>query len=219
MYLSDDAQQYLRATGPAHDEIQAEMAAYAHQHDFPIVGPDAGGLLRALACARQAQSVFEFGSGFGYSAYWFLEGMPASGDIVLTEIDDDELAMAEQFFDRAGFADRATFEYGDAMDYIDDYEGPFDVVFLDHQKERYAAAFEKIREKLPVGGVVVADNIMRGPIDMTDLLAYFADGDPLPDDASMQGIAEYVDTVRADEAFDTTVVPVGSGLTVTTRTD
>jgi predicted O-methyltransferase YrrM len=219
MYLSDTAQQYLRATGPTHDEIQAEMAAFADENDFPIIGPDAGGVLRGLTAATQARRLFEFGSGFGYSAYWFLEGMPDDGEIILTEFDEDELAMAEEFFDRAGLSARATFEYGDAMETIERYDGPFDVVLIDHQKHRYADAFEAVEDDLPAGAVVVADNVMRGPIDIDALLEYFETGAPLPDDENVRGIATYLDTVRATDDFQTTVLPVGSGLAMTTRVE
>ena len=219
MYLSETARRYLRATGPTHDEIQTEMAEFASEEGFPIIGPDAGGLLRTLATTTQAERIFEFGSGFGYSAYWFVQGMPDGGEVVLTEFDEDELAMAEDFFERAGLTDRAHFEYGDAMESIREYDGPFDVVLIDHQKERYADAFEAIREDVSVGGVVVADNMMRGPVDLEDLLGYFEGGEPLPDDASTQGVAEYVETVQSAAGFHTTLVPVGSGLALTTRTE
>lgn len=219
MYLSETAKRYLRATGPTHDEIHDEMATFAEENDFPIIGPDAGGLLRTLTATTRAERVFEFGSGFGYSAYWFLQGMPEHGEIVLTEFDDDELAMAEAFFERAGVTDCATFEYGDAMETIQHYDGPFDVVLIDHQKHRYADAFEEIVDDLPVGSVVIADNMMRGPLHIDDLLAYFESGDPLPDDENVQGVAEYVETVRGADEFQTTLVPVGSGLAVTTRVE
>jgi len=219
MALTVQAQRFLRATGPTHDEIQQEMAKYADEHGFPIIGPDAGGVLRALTCTTRAETVFEFGSGFGYSAYWFLQGMPADGEIVLTEFDADELAMGEDFFERAGLADRATFEHGDAMEIVEQYDGPFDVVLIDHQKERYADAFEKIRDRLPVGSVVVADNMMRGPVDFEALLGYFESGQSLPDDESTRGVAEYIDTVRGDDAFQTTLLPVGSGIAIMTRVE
>ncbi|MFC7072743.1 O-methyltransferase [Halovenus rubra] len=219
MYLTETAQRYLRATGPEHDEIQADMAGVADEEGFPIIGPDAGGLLRTLAAMTRATSVFEFGSGFGYSAYWFLQGMPADGEIVLTEFDTDELTMAEEFFKRAGLTERAHFEDGDAMETINEYDGPFDVVLIDHQKERYADAFNAVREDLRVGSVVVADNLMRGPIDIEDLLAYFESGEALPDNKSMHGVADYVETVRATSGFQTTVVPVGSGLSLTVRVE
>lgn len=103
------------------------------------------------------------------------------------------------------------------MDIVDDYAGPFDVTLIDHQKRRFVDAFEAVRGKVPVGGVVVADNVMHGPFDLGDLVAYFEGGVDLPADEQVRGIAEYVAHVRDAEAFDTVILPVGNGLAVTTR--
>lgn len=216
---SDVLQRYIRATGASHSEIQAEMAAYADEHEFPIIGPDAGAVLRLLARVTDAETVFEFGSGFGYSATWFLAG--GADEVVLTEIDVDELDMARDFLDRAGDAERAQFEHGDALDAVEDYDGPFDVVLIDHDKARYAKGFDLVREKVPEGGVVVADNMTKGPVDIDVLADYFADGEPLPDDVDepLAGIVEYVEHVRADPAFESFVLPVGSGLCLSTRVE
>ncbi len=62
--------------------------------------------------------------------------------IVLTEIDADELEEAREFLDRGGFTDRAAFEHGDAIETVENYDGPFDVVLVDNEKHRYAEAFE-----------------------------------------------------------------------------
>lgn len=216
--LPDDLARFVRATGPAHDEIQAEMADYADERGFPIVGPEVGGTLRLLARLTDARRVFEFGSGFGYSAYWFLRGMNG-GEVVLTEVDADELAMAREFFERAGVADRASFEEGDAIDIVDDYDGPFDLVLVDNEKHRYVEAFEAVREKVPVGGVVVADNVMAGPVDFEVLLAHVDGGEVGDVDDATRGIVDYLDTVRDDEAFETVVLPLGEGVAVSTRVD
>lgn len=210
--VDTETRAFLRAVSPAHDEIQQEMAAYADDHGFPIIGAEAGGLLRSVARTADAQRVFEFGSGFGYSAYWFLQGMPADGEIVLTEFDADELEMAEEFFERAGLHDRARFEHGDAMTAVTRHDGPFDVVLIDHQKASYPDAFAAIRGKLPVGSVVVADNIMRSSV-----MQYFGADADLPDDDSARGLIEYVETVRSDEDFHTTILPIGNGLALSTR--
>jgi predicted O-methyltransferase YrrM len=58
---------------------------------------------------------------------------------------------------------------------------------------------------------------MSGAVDFRDILPHLESGEPLPDDENTQGIAEYVETVRADEDFHTVVLPVGSGLAVSTR--
>lgn len=212
MSHSGDVDSFLSVTGPESDEILREMERYASEREFPIIGPHSGGLLRALASMTDATDVFEFGSGFGYSAYWLLRGMSEEGTVVLTELDGDDIALAEELFEKAGVADRAIFERGDAMDVVDRYEGPFDVVLIDHQKETYPAAFEKVRSKVAVGGVVAADNVMREPV-----VEHIATGGELQDDESTRGLVEYLDAVRAADDFDTVVLPVGKGVSLTVR--
>ncbi|SHH22156.1 O-methyltransferase [Halobaculum gomorrense] len=227
MVLSDDIARFVRATGPEHTDVQARMAAFADEHDFPNIGPESGAVLRLLARLTDAETVFEFGSGFGYSASWFLRG--GADRVVLTEFDADELGQGRAFMTDAGLADRCVFEEGDAMKTVERYDGPFDVALVDHQKERYADALRAVRDKISTGGVVVADNVMRGPIDFDALLAHAeatggrgdAGGDP---DAlagandETHGIAAYLNAVRDDSAFETVVLPVGSGLAVSTKT-
>jgi caffeoyl-CoA O-methyltransferase len=217
--LPDDLARFVRATAPAHDEIQREMVEYAEREGFPIIGPEAGAVLRLLARLTDARRVFEFGSGYGYSAYWFLQGMTEDGEVVLTEFDADELDMARDFFERAGLTDRALFEEGDAVTIVDNYDGPFDLVLVDHQKHRYAEAFEKVREKVAVGGVVVADNVMKGPIDFDALLDFLEGGELGDVNDDTRGIADYLETVRGDDAFETVVLPVGNGIAVSTRVE
>jgi predicted O-methyltransferase YrrM len=216
--LGDDLARFVRAVGPEHTPVQAEMAAFAAEQEFPNIGPDAGAVLRLLARLVDAETVFEFGSGFGYSASWFLRG--GAGRVILTEFDGDELERGREFLSDAGLTTRCVFEEGDAMEIVDRYGGPFDVVLIDHQKSRYADAFEAVRAKLSPGGVVVADNVTRGPADFDATLAHLEDDAALPaDDPQTTGIGTYLDTVRADESFESLLLPVGSGLCVSTKVE
>jgi len=209
----------LASAGPDSSPVQREMEAYADEHGFPVVGPEVGGLLRLLARAVGATRIFEFGSGYGYSASWFAPALPADGEVVLTEIDAEELEMARGFLEDAGVADRATFEHGDAFEVFDRYDGPFDVVLVDCEKARYPDAIEPVREKLADGGLVVADNALNGPYTPDDVAAGLA-GEPAGRYAEQTaGIVEYLTRMHADPAFETTVVPMGEGVAVSRRAD
>jgi Predicted O-methyltransferase len=204
--------------GPDHDPVQRRMAARAREKSFPIVGPTIGSWLMTLTRAVGAERVFEFGSGFGYSASWFLRGMGPDGEIVLTEIDADELALAEQYFETAEDTDRVQFEHGDAIEIVGTHDGPFDIVLLDNEKDRYREAFETVEQKLRAGSVVVADNILDGPTDRSDVRALL-DGGSVPEaNAASHGIATYLRYVR-DRPGETVLVPFGEGLSVTRITD
>jgi predicted O-methyltransferase YrrM len=212
---------FAEAVGPAPDAVIEEMDERADREGFPTVGPAVGGWLRLLARAVDAERVFEFGSGFGYSAYWMAPALPPDGELVLTEVDEGELADARDYLDRGGYADRARFEHGDALETVDRYDGPFDLVLLDNEKQRYAEAFEAVRDMVPVGGVVCADNAMTAGIIEFDALRQLVPDDDLEvvtTDAT-RGIAEYLRTVRADPAFETTLLPLGEGLAVSIRTE
>jgi predicted O-methyltransferase YrrM len=210
--LGDDVESLLAAANPAPSPLLGEMTAHGEDRGFPTVGPDAGRFLRLLATLVDAERVFEFGSGFGYSAAWFLPALPPDGELVLTDYDGANLEDAREFLDRLDADATAHFETGDALETVERYEGPFDVVFLDHDKARYAEAFDHAIEALAPGGVVVADNVMEGPVTPSSVTDALEGGEPVDDQAA--GIATYLERVRDDPGFETALVALGEGLAV-----
>jgi len=218
--LTDEIASFVRTVGPDPDQTRIEMDEYAAAEGFPHVGPAVGAFLRFVARLSDAERVFEFGSGYGYSAYWVADALPADGEIVLTEVDEDELELAREYLAAGGYDGIARYELGDAMETIDRADGPFDIVLIDHQKDRYADAFEAVRSKVPVGGVVVADNaITASVLDFEDLLEWAEGGAPVDCTEHTQGVIDYLETVRADPAFETVIVPLGEGIAVSYRVE
>lgn len=216
MIVTDSEARFIQRTLPEHDPVQAEMAARADEEGFPIIGHETGAFLATVAATRQARRVFEFGSGFGYSATWFLRGMPDEGEVVLTEVDGDELDLARDYLARAGLGDRVHLEHGDARETFNRYDGPFDIVLIDYQKEHYREAFELAASAVPVGGMVIADNVMVGPVSHEELLEAM-DGEPA--DEQVAALLEYLEAVRSAPRWLTSVLPLGHGLAVSVRTD
>jgi predicted O-methyltransferase YrrM len=215
--LPDITAQFARTVGTDPDPIIAEMDERTATEEFPTVGPAMGGWLRLLARAVDAARVFEFGSGFGYSAYWMAPALPADGTVVLTERDAALLSDAREYFARGGYTECARFEQGDAIETVEHYAGPFDLVLIDNEKARYAEAFDAVRDNVRPGGLVVADNaIEAGPIDFGDIRALLA-GESVAASAASEGVVEYLRTVRSDDAFETSLLPVGEGATVSIR--
>lgn len=216
MTVPDDLGAFAAAIGPEPDAVLEEMDARADETGFPTVGPAVGGWLQQLAGLVGAHRAFEFGSGFGYSAYWFARALPEDGEVVLTEIDAEELDDARAYFEQGGVADRATFEVGDAIEIVRKYEGPFDVVLIDNEKRRYVEAFEAVAPKVPPGGVVVADNMTAGPFEF-DEIADLVIGNRTDDGGPAGGIAAYLDHLDDASSFETTLLPLGEGLAVSRR--
>jgi caffeoyl-CoA O-methyltransferase len=146
------------------------------------------------SAAVDAHRIFEFGSGFGYSAYWFARALPPDGEVILTEVNADELEMAREYFDRGGFTERAVFEQGDALETVAKYDVPFDIVLIDVLKHEYEAAFEAVREKIASGGIVVADNMIRATNIEFDMLVCSVEDDTTSAEMNRQtrGIVDYL---------------------------
>lgn len=214
--VPDDLATFLARTAPTPTDLQVDMADHGRETGFPIIGPVAGGVCLVVARLVGARTVFEFGSGFGYSASWFARAIPPDRRIVLTDHDPANLERARGFLERADVADRAVFAPGDALETVETYPGPFDVVLLDHEKRRYEDGFTAVRDKVARGGAVIADNILAGAVSFAEVRDHVS-GEARPDGSAAAGIARYLERVRADPAFDTVVLPVDEGLAVSVR--
>lgn len=212
--LPEETERFVRAAIPEPDPVVQEMEAYGREHGPPTVGREVGQFLHLLTHLTGARRVFEFGSGYGYSGYWFASALSGDGTVVLTEHDEDELELAREYFEQANLTAQAEFEVGDAFDAVDRYDGPFDIVLVDHQKARYADALDAIEGKLADGGLVIADNAMVAtPIEFEPLLKIL-EGENVSVNEETRGVADYLLRVRDSSNYETSVVPLGEGISV-----
>ena len=161
MFITEPAiNEYIKKILPREDEVLAEMEDYASQNDFPIIGPMVGPFLRQLALITGAESIFEMGSGFGYSAYWFAGGMNGKGKIICTDGSDDNKKKALGFLKRGGFERQVEFHVGNALEIICRFDGPFDIILNDINKEDYPEAFDIAIPRIKQGGLFITDNVL-----------------------------------------------------------
>lgn len=214
--LAPGIEQYLRKFLSAADPVREEMEHLAAERDFPIIGPLVGSLCGILARMIGAQRVFEMGSGFGYSTYWFAREVGPSGAVVHTEGSAQNSALAKQYLSRAGLADRVRFEVGDAREILAREIArremiPLDILFNDIDKEQYPDVLPLAREALRPGGLLICDNML--------WFGRVLEGDARgPADATTRGILELSRQLQQAEDFVTTLIPIRDGVSVSLRT-
>jgi len=208
--VNPEVERYLRELYEEDHPVAAEMEARAEELGFPIVGRLVGLTLEVLARSIGAGRVFEMGSGYGYSAYWFSRAVGEGGEVHMTEGDPENQRLALDFLDRAGFGDRVHSHVGDAVELLEETPGEFDIVFCDIDKHGYPEAWSKARERIRVGGLYLCDNVLwSGRVAGQD-----------PDDARPEwtaAILEHNAAVAADERYRSTVVPTRDGVMVALR--
>lgn len=143
------------------DAIQGEAA----RHNLPQISlkPHEGRLLQLLARAINARRIVEIGTLAGYSGTWLARALPDDGRLYTLELNVEHAAVARANFERAGLAERVTVLEGDALALLDGLRAhsPFDLVFIDADKERYPQYLEWAIDNLRVGGLVTAHNAFR----------------------------------------------------------
>jgi predicted O-methyltransferase YrrM len=200
---------YMRGLLGRYDtDVLLEMEKEGEERHFPIVGRMVGVTLEVLARAIGARRVFELGSGYGYSAYWFAR---VSEEVHCTDGDPENEKKALEYLGRAGLADRIRYHVGDAVTELAGVEGSFDVVYNDIDKHGYPDAWRAARERIRPGGLYLCDNVLWGgrvaQKRVTD--------DVRP--GWTKAIREHNAMIAADERFASTIVPTRDGVMVAVR--
>lgn len=158
----DQTQKYLETLVPEREEEIQKMEEIAKKNGFPIIGPVCGYYCYQLARMIGAKSVFELGSGYGYSTAWFAKAVKENGGGVVhhTVWDDDLSKQAAGHLSALGSDDVVKFHNAEAVETLRKTDGPFDIIFNDIDKEGYPDSLPVIKEKLRSGGILVIDNII-----------------------------------------------------------
>ena len=137
-----------------------EMEAEGKERGFPIIGRLVGVTVELLARSVGARRVFELGSGFGYSAYWFSRAVGTGGEVHCTDGDPANEPKALGYLSRAGVAGSIRWHVGDAVTNLAGVDGAFDVVYNDIDKHGYPDAWRAARDRIRVGGLYLCDNVL-----------------------------------------------------------
>jgi caffeoyl-CoA O-methyltransferase len=204
--VDPDIEDYLHRVTPPSEGILREMERLAADLRFPIVGPLVGRVLFLAARAIAARDIFECGSGFGYSAWWFARALPAGGRVTLTDGSMEQCARARDFLQRAGLADKTVIEQGNALEILERAAGPFDLIFCDVDKHQYPRLHPLIGPRLRRGGLFICDNMLwKGRVAASH------------EDDDTMGVRELTRMLYADPELHTTILPLRDGLSLSLR--
>jgi caffeoyl-CoA O-methyltransferase len=203
---------YLRNLAASDDEpVLLEMERLADERGFPIIHRLCGRVLEFLALSIGARRIFELGSGFGYSAYWFSRAVGPDGEIHLTDTDPENEAQALDFLKRAGLHDPIQFHVSDALEALDQTSGEFDIVYCDIDKGDYPRAWAAGRDRVRPGGLYISDNMLWSG----RVAGVFEEEDVRP--GWTEAIDETNRAIEADPDFRSVIVPLRDGVVAAVR--
>jgi predicted O-methyltransferase YrrM len=151
---------------PADPALEAALAESEKAGLPPInVGANQGKFLQLLAQIRGARRMLEIGTLGGYSTIWLAQALPAGGKIITLEFQPKHAEVAQGNFARAGCADRIDLRVGNALELLPKIaaagEGPFDLTFIDANKDSIPEYFTWALKLSRPGSVIIVDNVIR----------------------------------------------------------
>lgn len=207
--VPEHVEEYAAAhTSPAAAHLQALAEETRATLESPqmLTGEIEGRFLEFLVFLARPERVLEIGTYSGYSALSMARTLPADGRIITCELDDARADVAERHIAAAGLADRIEVRRGPALDTVNALDGPFDLVFIDADKEGYVDYYEAVLPKLSERGLIVVDNVL-----WSGRVAAQPSDD---DEDSTRALRSFNDHVAADERVQNVMLSVRDGVTL-----
>lgn len=161
--------------------VRADVEAYAQAHSMPesawcralreettrtmpfaemMVGPLEGAVLKMMVRLIAASRILEIGMFTGYSTLCFAEALPDDGTVITCEIDEKSAAIARKHFALSPVGRKIHVEMGPALETMRKLTGPFELIFIDADKQNYVNYYRRALELLAPGGIILIDNVL-----------------------------------------------------------
>ncbi|MEZ4827814.1 MAG: O-methyltransferase [Bacteroidia bacterium] len=204
-FLPTYLQHYIESQIPPEPEALAALRRETHLRVlYPqmISGHYQGRVLSFLSKMIRPQRILEIGTFTGYSAVCLSEGLAPGGRLDTIDVNPELEVHITRALERSGVADRVNLHFGPALEIIPTLEGPFDLVFIDADKNNYLNYFEMVLPRLSDRGIILADNVLwSGRIFDQAIL-----------DKETVGIRAFTAFIQQDERVEQVILPVRDGI-------
>lgn len=203
---------YINSLDTGNTEILDLIEKEAIDTYVPIIRKEMQTFLKLLLGIKKPARILEVGTAVGFSAILMAEYNPIKAQITTIENYDKRIPIARENFRRAGKEEQITLLEGDAAEVLKTLDEPFDFIFMDAAKGQYINFMPEIMRLLAKDGVLVSDNVLQ-------------DGDIIESRYVVtrrnrtihKRMREYLYELTHHEELVTAVLPVGDGITVSTR--
>ena len=211
-FVDPEVEAYAEAHTEPPDDVLVRLAEETREKTtMPamMVGSVEGRFLGFLVRALRARRVLEVGTFTGYSSICMARALPPEGRVITVDVNPETTEIARRYATEAGVVDRIDYRVGPASgtaETISGIEGPFELVFIDADKDGYVDYYEAALPLLADGGVIVADNVLWSGRVVSE-----------PEDDSTRAIQRFNEHVRNDNRVESVMLTIRDGMTLIRR--
>lgn len=203
---------YINSLDKGNTEFLNQLERQALQNRVPIIRREMQSLLKVLLAIKQPDSVLEVGTAVGFSTILMGEYGKKDSHITTIEKYEKRIPVARENFKKAAMEDRITLLEGDALEIMKTLKDPFDFIFMDAAKGQYINFLPDCLRLLKVGGVLVSDNVLQDGDIVESRFAVTRRNRTIH-----SRMREYLYTLKNHEQLSTAILPLGDGVTISTR--
>ncbi|MCX6181794.1 MAG: O-methyltransferase [Bacteroidetes bacterium] len=207
-FLPQDIENYALQHTSKESELLYRLNRETHQKILKprmLSGHLQGRVLSMMSKMIQPEKILEIGTYTGYSALCLAEGLKEKGELHTIDVNEELKDFAQSFFDASEHKNQIHYHIGNALEIIPMLDGPFDIVFIDADKENYLTYFNLIFDKVKQGGYLIADNVLWSGKVVETVKA---------NDTDTQKLMEFNDFVQNNPQIENVLLPVRDGLMV-----
>lgn len=209
--LSDTLYQYLLSISLREPPLLTQLRQEtAKRRDGRMqIAPDQGQLMALLIQLTGAKKGIEIGTFTGYSTLWMALALPADGQIIACDVNEKTTAIARQYWQQAGVADKIDLRIAPAVETLNHLieSGQthiFDFAFIDADKPNYQTYCERCLQLLRPGGLIIIDNVLWGGRVAHSIVQ----------DTDTKAIRAFNQTLHQDERVDISTSGIADGITL-----
>ena len=212
MIVNERMVAYINSLDMGNTPLLDEIEARARRERVPIIRREMQSFLKMLLAMKRPMRILEVGTAVGFSALLFCEYGPPGCRVTTIEKYEKRIPQARENFRLAGREEQITFLTGDAQELLPALKETYDFIFMDAAKGQYIHFLPDIFRLLEMGGVLVPDNVLQ-------------DGDLIESHYAVERrnrtiykrMREYLWELKHDKRLETSVIPLGDGVTVSVR--
>lgn len=201
-------EQYILDHTDPEGEVLEELNRYTHVNILNpnmLAGHLQGKILEMISRMVNPLRILEIGTYTGYSSICLAKGLQEGGELITIDRNDEISEVSLSYFKKAGMEDRIHQLTGNALVLIPGITGPFDLVYIDGEKNEYTDYYQMVFDKVSPGGYILADNVLWGGKILDP-------GSPM--DESTKGILAFNEMVTKDPGVINVLLPVRDGLMI-----
>lgn len=212
MIVNDRIEAYIDSLDKPLPTYLRDIEKKAHETYVPVIKRPTQGLLKFLISSSNPKKILEVGTAVGFSALLMSEYMPKDCHITTIEKSKKRVDIAIENIEKAGKSNFITVLEGDATDILYNLKEEYDVIFLDAAKGQYIFFLDQLMKLLNKGGLLISDNVLQNGD-----VAESRFGINRRNRTIHARMREYLYTISHMEELQTVILPVGDGVTLSTK--